>query len=307
MKKISKFSQYENCILCPRNCGVNRSTGVTGFCRAGSEVTLARAALHFWEEPCISGVNGSGAVFFSGCNLRCIFCQNHDIARNQIGKAVTAARLTEIFLELEEKGASNINLVTATHFLPHVIYAVEAARNQGLSIPVVYNCGGYEKVDSLKALEGIIDIYLPDFKYMNPDLAAAYSHARDYPAIAKAAIAEMVRQQPKVCLSEDGLMKKGVMVRQLLLPGELYDARQILKYLFQTYGNQIYYSLLSQYTPLPQVADHPKLCRRVSPEAYETYIAYAASLGIENGFTQEREVATESFIPHFDYEGVEKY
>lgn len=319
-------------MLCPRACGVNRTEGARGVCGQSANVRLARAALHFWEEPCISGTNGSGAVFFCGCSLQCVFCQNREIATGQAGIEIPKERLAEIFLELQEQHANNINLVTPGHYAPHIIAAVESARRQGLRIPIVYNTGSYETVDTIRSLEGIVDVYLPDFKYMDAALAEKYSHAKDYPNAAKAAIAEMVRQQPQARFvpelqqREGGLsveiqsgtdcdteqkaqtqiqvMTAGVIVRHLLLPGMLYDSKHILKYLYEQYGNQIYYSLMSQYTPLAHVKDYPELTKRVSEEAYAHLVHYAEQLGITNGFTQEREVAKESFIPHFDCEGV---
>lgn len=319
-------------MLCPRACGVNRTAGARGVCGQSANVRLARAALHFWEEPCISGTNGSGAVFFCGCSLQCVFCQNREIATGQAGIEIPKGRLAEIFLELQEQHANNINLVTPGHYAPHIIAAVESARRQGLRIPIVYNTGSYETVDTIRSMEGIVDVYLPDFKYMDAALAEKYSHAKDYPNAAKAAIAEMVRQQPQARFvpelqqREGGLsveiqsgtdrdtepkvqtqiqvMTAGVIVRHLLLPGMLYDSKHILKYLYEQYGNQIYYSLMSQYTPLAHVKDYPELTKRVSEEAYAHLVHYAEQLGITNGFTQEREVAKESFIPHFDCEGV---
>lgn len=366
-----KMQTYDTCMLCPRACGVNRTAGARGVCGQSANVKLARAALHFWEEPCISGTNGSGAVFFCGCSLQCVFCQNREIATGQAGIEIPKERLAEIFLELQEQHANNINLVTPGHYAPHIIAAVESARQQGLRIPIVYNTGSYETVDTIRSLEGIVDVYLPDFKYMDAALAEKYSHAKDYPSAAKAAIAEMVRQQPQarfvpevqagaekaagakvdelgqsaaglkvdeVRQSATGLgsnawkqrecslsvesqcgsdsdteqkaqtqiqvMTAGVIVRHLLLPGMLYDSKHILKYLYEQYGNQIYYSLMSQYTPLAHVKDYPELTKRVSEEAYAHLVHYAEQLGITNGFTQEREVAEESFIPHFDCEGV---
>lgn len=327
-----KMQTYDTCMLCPRACGVNRTAGARGVCGQSANVRLARAALHFWEEPCISGTNGSGAVFFCGCSLQCVFCQNREIATGQAGIEIPKGRLAEIFLELQEQHANNINLVTPGHYAPHIIAAVESARRQGLRIPIVYNTGSYETVDTIRSMEGIVDVYLPDFKYMDAALAEKYSHAKDYPNAAKAAIAEMVRQQPQARFvpelqqREGGLsveiqsgtdrdteqkartqiqvMTAGVIVRHLLLPGMLYDSKQILKYLYEQYGNQIYYSLMSQYTPLAHVKDYPELTKRVSEEAYAHLVHYAEQLGITNGFTQEREVAKESFIPHFDCEGV---
>lgn len=303
------LKEYEKCSICPRNCHVNRNHGKLGICGVQNNIKVARAALHFWEEPCISGTRGSGAVFFTGCSLHCVYCQNQEIARGIKGKEITGERLTEIFLELQEKGAHNINLVTAGHFLPQIIRSLEEAKRQGLSIPIVYNSSGYETVESLKRLEGLVDIYLPDFKYWNPNLAQKYSHAYDYPEVAKLAIAEMVRQQPEAVFAVEGeeeLMKKGVIVRQLLLPTYVEDAKQIVKYLYTCYGDAIYLSLMSQFTPLSHVAAYEELNRKVSKEEYDAYVDYAIALGVEQGFIQEEDVAEESFIPAFDYEGVEK-
>ncbi len=301
--------QYTICRLCPRMCKVNRENAQRGICGVTGELKIARAALHFWEETCISGTRGSGAVFFSGCSLHCVFCQNENIANGSAGKMIEKERLVEIFLELQEQGANNINLVTPGQYIPHIVWGVEQARNQGLRIPIVYNTSSYEKVDSLKQLEGIVDIYLPDFKYWSTELASKYSHAPDYPEVARAAIAEMVRQQPVPEFFDEqdegiDIMAKGVIVRQLLLPGQLKDAKQIVKYLYETYGNRIYLSLMSQFTPLPHVKDYPELNRRVGKGTYERYVDYAIGLGVENGFIQEGDAAEESFIPEFDGHGV---
>ena len=301
--------EYEKCQLCPRMCQVNREIGKKGVCGVSSELKVARAALHYWEETCISGTKGSGAVFFSGCAMHCVFCQNREIAKGALGKEISHERLSEIFLELQAKGANNINLVTPGQYVPHIIGAVERARNQGLHIPIVYNSSSYEKVDTLKRLEGIVDVYLPDFKYWSSDLAKKYSNAPDYPEIAKAAIAEMVRQQPKMQFFYDeeqdvDLAKKGVIVRQLLLPGQLIDAKKIVKYLHDTYGDSIYLSLMSQYTPLAHVKEYPELNRKVDRRTYDKYVDYAIEIGVENGYIQEEDVAEESFIPLFNGEGV---
>ncbi len=299
-------TQYLSCKLCPRDCKVNRDEKF-GVCKVGATLKVARAALHFWEEPCISGTNGSGAVFFSGCSMHCVFCQNEEIAQGRVGKEISKERLVEIFLELQEKGANNINLVTPGQYIPHIVWGVEHARTQGLTVPIIYNTSSYERVETLKELEGIVDVYLPDFKYWNSALAAKYSNAPDYPEVAKTAIAEMVRQQPNVTFYEkDGqeLIGKGVIVRQLLLPGQLKDAKQIVKYLYETYGDSIYLSLMSQFTPLPHVEKYPELNQKVSKSDYEAYIDYAIELGVENGFIQEEDVAEESFIPDFNCEGV---
>ncbi|MGN0355681.1 MAG: radical SAM protein [Muricoprocola sp.] len=294
----------KDCCLCPRNCHIDRIQGQKGVCHADAKVKVARAALHMWEEPCISGKEGSGAVFFSGCSLGCIFCQNQKISRGQVGKEITVSRLAEIFLELQEQKANNINLVTAGHYVPQVAEALQIARDQGLIIPVVYNSSGYEKADTLKMLEGLVDIYLPDFKYMDDKIAAEYSRAGDYSQVAKRALAEMVRQAGDPIFDERGMMQKGVIVRLLLLPGQLMDARAIVKYLYTTYGNRIYISFMSQYTPMPQVADHPLLGQKVSRKSYKKLLDYALDLGVEQGFFQEGDVAKDSFIPEFDNTGV---
>lgn len=291
------------CSLCPRMCMADREI-TTGYCGVKNTLRVARAALHFWEEPCISGEEGSGAVFFTGCNLRCVFCQNYQIARAEQGKEITVERLAEIFMELQEQKANNINLVTATHYVPQVVEALNIAKKQGLQIPIVYNCGGYECVDTLKMLEGLVDIYLPDFKYVDQERAKRYSHAENYPNAAKKALAEMVRQQPEAIFDGRGMMQKGVIVRHLMLPGGIKDSKAVVKYLYETYGNDIYISLMNQYTPLPHVAEYPEINRKLKKFEYDRLVDYAISLGVENGFIQEGETAEESFIPAFTNEGV---
>ncbi len=289
------------CTLCPRNCGISRRPGDTGICGQTYEIKVARAALHFWEEPCISGEKGSGAVFFSGCPLHCVFCQNKSIAHGNAGKVVSTGRLAEIFLELQEQGANNINLVTAGHFAPQVAQALEAAKSQGL--PIVYNTGSYEKAEVLRSLEGLVDIYLPDFKYMDAALGRKYSHVRDYPEVAKAAVAEMVRQTGPAVFAERGgqtLMERGTIVRHLVLPGCVRDARAVIRYLYGTYGNTIFISILNQFTPRPWLADYPELNRKITQREYDAVVDYAIGLGVENGFIQEGETAEESFIPEFE-------
>lgn len=295
---------YENCRICPRECGANRLEGEKGYCHADAEITLARAALHFWEEPCLSGTKGSGAVFFSGCSMGCVYCQNGEIAKNHIGKPVSLTRLSEIFLELQEKGAHNLNLVTPDHYIPSVAEALGEAKKQGLALPVICNCSGYEKPETLRLLDGLVNIYLPDFKYMDAETAGKYSRAPDYPEVAKKALEEMVRQVGTAVFNAAGMMQKGVIVRQLLLPGQLKNSRKVLKYLYNTYGNRIYISIMSQYTPLGHVCPYPEINRRVTPREYRKLLEYAEDLGIENGFVQDMEVARESFIPAFDLEGV---
>lgn len=294
-----------DCTLCPRKCHVNRQAGQVGFCGQTAELTAARAALHYWEEPCISGSAGSGAIFFSGCNLQCVFCQNHDIALGKNGKIISSRRLTEIMMELQDKGAANINLVTGTHFIPQIALALSAAKTLGLIIPVVYNTSGYEIPSSLRLLEGLVDIYLPDLKYFSSALSADYSHAADYFQHASTAIAEMFRQTGAPVMDPDtGLMRRGVMVRHLLLPGETKDSKKILRHLHETYGNDIYVSIMNQYTPLKHVEQIPALNRKVTEAEYSRVLVFAERLGIEQGFYQEGEAASESFIPAFDGEGL---
>lgn len=291
-------------MLCPRECNADRVHGENGMCGVSGEGILgARAALHMWEEPCISGENGSGTVFFSGCPLRCVYCQNYVLAHAKQGEEITVERLADIFLELQGKGAANINLVTPTHYTLQIIKAIRMARKNGLRLPIVYNCSGYEKVDTLRMLQGIVDIYLTDFKYMEVETAKRYSKAPDYPEIAKLALAEMVFQCPEAQFDEMGMMQKGVIVRHLLLPGHLKNAKSIVQYVYETYGDRVYLSLMNQYTPLPYVRDYPEINRKVTEAEYEELVDYAIDLGVEHGFIQEGETAEESFIPAFNNEG----
>lgn len=314
------------CRLCPRTCGVDRKHGQTGACGQTEAIKAARADLHMWEEPCLSGTKGSGAVFFSGCNLHCVFCQNHQIASGNAGKEISVNRLAEIFLELQEKGANNINLVTGTHFVPQIIVALEQARSNGLKLPVLYNSSGYEEVETIRMLEGYVDIYLPDLKYMDHKLSRKYSHASDYFEKAAAAIEEMVRQIGEMRFAPEGadiadsisvaeyqkrseageawIMTRGVIVRHLLLPDALQDSKRVIRYLLEKYGERIFISIMSQYTPLPHVSAFPELMRKVRSDEYEELISYALECGIENGFIQEEEAAAESFIPAFDEKGI---
>ncbi len=294
---------YKNCTLCPRSCGVDRSVK-KGYCKVTYKLLVTRAALHMWEEPCISGNNGSGTIFFGGCNLGCMYCQNEKIRDGKTGKEISYKRLSEIFFELKAKGANNINLVTPTHFIPHIIKALDIAKKQNLNLPIVYNTGGYEKTETLKILDGYIDVYLPDFKYYNEKSAKEYSNAPDYTEYAKSAIAEMYRQVGKPVFNNDGIMTKGVIVRHLLLPTHIEESKKIIKYLYNTYENNIFISIMNQYTPMPQVENHRILNKRVTDGEYEELIDYALDIGIENGFIQEGEASLESFIPPFDNTGV---
>ena len=302
---MKNMNKYENCLLCPRKCGINRSTGQTGVCGVSSEIKVARAALHYWEEPCISGKRGSGAVFFSGCSLHCVFCQNREISDGKAGKVISKERLSDIFMELADKGANNINLVTPGQYIPDIVWAVNDAKSRGMKLPIIiYNTSGYENVTELKLLEGIVDVYLPDFKYMDSTLSARYSRAKDYPSVAKQALSEMVRQQPDVVIDDaTGLIQKGVIVRQLLLPGHVNDAKAVLKYLYDTYHDHVYISMMSQFTPIA-LKDYPEINRTVTKREYERLVNYALEIGITNAFIQEGDVAKDSFIPAFDCEGV---
>ena len=294
----------KDCCLCPRKCHADRTAGKTGYCGMDQTVRVARAALHMWEEPCISGRRGSGAVFFTGCNLRCCFCQNRDIAIGDSGLEITINRLAEIFLELQEKGAANINLVTGTHYIPQIIAALKIAKEKGMNLPAVYNCGGYESVEALKMLEGYIDVYLPDYKYAQSELARKYSHASDYPQTALRAIGEMLRQTGSAQFDENGYIRRGTIVRHLILPGHTKNSKEALTVLHQTYGNQIYISIMNQYTPLPQVANIEALNRTETQEEYDRVLRFAERIGIERGFRQEGTSASESFIPEFDERGL---
>ncbi len=293
-----------SCRLCPRACGADRRSGERGVCGVGGELIVSRAALHRWEEPCVSGSRGSGAVFFGGCPLGCVYCQNREIVPGRVGKAISVERLSRIFLELEAQGAHNINFVTPTHYTPQILRAVEMAREEGMRLPIVYNCGGYERVETLQMLEGTVDVYLTDFKYMEPELAARFSRAPDYPVTAKGALAEMVRQTGPPVFDDEGMLLHGVIVRHLLLPGHLRNAKAVTKYIYESYGNCVYLSLMNQYTPMGEFPEYPELSRRVTRREYERLVDYALDLGVENAFIQVGKTAGESFVPAFDGEGV---
>lgn len=291
---------YENCTLCPRKCGVDRSKGQLGFCRQPGHIRAARAAAHYWEEPVISGSFGSGAVFFSGCTLQCCFCQNRVITQENLGKDVTTEHLREIFLRLIDDGVQNINLVTPTHFLPSILPALSPK----LPVPVVYNCGGYERVETLRELDGLVDIYLPDMKYSDAALAAALSAAPDYVETAKAAISEMYRQVGPAVI-EDDIMKKGMLVRHLVLPGQIDNSLGILDWFSEAFTKgDVLFSLMSQYVPMGKAKMMPPFDRCVTEEEYDAVLSYLDFLGIENGFTQDFSAASEDYIPDFSFEGL---
>lgn len=293
-----------NCRFCPRSCGADRTSGVVGACHAPAEVLLSRAALHQWEEPCLSGTRGAGTVFFVGCPLGCVYCQNAAIAGGLGGIAVSDERFVEILLGLQAEGAHNIDLVTPTQYAVHLTALIPMARSAGLTIPIVYNCGGYESVEMLRRLEGLIDIYLPDFKYADSTLAARYSHAPDYPEVAMAALAEMVRQCPTPTFDDEGIMQRGVIVRHLMLPGAYRNSHDAVKHL-ATYGDAIYISLMNQYTPMPGIGErYPELSAPIRDKDYRRLVAYASRLGITQAYVQEGGTVDASYIPPFDHTGV---
>lgn len=290
---------YNKCRLCPRECGADRTSGEVGFCGCGDKLRIARAALHFWEEPCISGTVGSGTVFFSGCTLGCRYCQNYEISAGHKGYDITEEELAAEFLRLQSEGAANINLVTPTQYIPGIIRALDIAKRGGLSVPIVYNTGGYERVESLRLLDGYIDVYLPDFKYYSDKYAARYSRAADYPDFAEKAVAEMYRQVGRCKFSADGMIESGVIVRHLLLPGLLFESKKIVDFLRDTYGDDIWISLMSQYTPMPQVSGDADLDRRVPDRQYRVLIDYCADNGMTNVYIQESSSADSCYIPEF--------
>lgn len=291
------------CNLCPRKCNIQRKAltdSGKGFCNMGENPVIARAALHFWEEPPISGTNGSGTIFFSGCNLKCVFCQNEDISSGCFGKEITVERLREIYFELINQGAHNINLVTGTHF----INAIAKSLEEPLPVPVVYNCGGYENINSLKLLENKVQIYLPDLKYSDDELALKYSDAPDYFETATNAIKEMFRQVGKCEFDEDGIMTKGVIIRHLILPNNLQNTKNVIDWVKSNFNDgDVLFSLMSQFTP-NKMCKIPELSRRLTQEEYNEIEEYLFDSGIEDGFMQELSSAKEEYIPPFNLEGV---
>ncbi|MBR6157061.1 MAG: radical SAM protein [Lachnospiraceae bacterium] len=309
MQAESNLDAYQSCSLCPRACGIDRSAGKRGFCGTDAQLRVVRAALHYWEEPCISETEGSGAVFFSGCNLGCVFCQNYEIShltKEMTGIDVSPQRLAEIFFSLQEQQANNINLVTADVHIPAVAEALRIARTQGLSIPVIFNSSSYVNVGSLHMLEGLVDVYLPDFKFYSSSKAAKYLRAADYPQTARRAIEEMVRQTGNCSFDENGRIQKGVIVRHLLMPHGLLEAKMIVKELYHSYGDAVYLSLMNQYTPIMEhLKRYPELQKGPSEAEYTDLIEYALALGVKNAYMQEGGTVSESFIPAFDGTGVE--
>ncbi|MDD6763176.1 MAG: radical SAM protein [Clostridiales bacterium] len=289
----------ENCRLCPRRCGVNRLNGERGFCGAGREVRIARAALHFWEEPCISGSSGSGTVFFSNCTMKCVYCQNYEVSTNNLGYAVTEEELAEIFLDLQRQGANNINLVTPTHYVPQIIAALLIAGANGMVLPVVYNTGGYELPETIEMLCGYVDIYMPDFKYYDNKTAARYSKAPDYLEHTAAALDSMYHQVGTPELDQNGIMRRGMIIRHLMLPGRLSDTVHIINYIHKHFGDKVYFSLMNQYTPVRHIEGIERLNGRLDVRAYRAAVDLCRRLGMERVFVQDGEAASESFIPEF--------
>ena len=301
----NELELLKECRLCIRDCGVNRLEGKTGVCRSTSDIVIARAALHKWEEPCISGTKGSGAVFFSNCNFRCVFCQNHEISQEHKGKIISIERLSEIFLELQDQGANNINLVTPTHFVPQIIEALKIAKSKGLNLPVVYNTNGYDTVETIKLLNGIVDVYLPDFKYFNDKYATKYSFAPNYSKNVVEVIREMVNQVGKPQFNEDGIMIKGVIVRHLMLPGLLFDSKKVIDCIYSNFKDSVYISIMNQYIPMHKACNYPEINKSLNPKHYDSLIDYALSIGVKNGFIQESGTNDMAFIPPFNFEGVD--
>lgn len=294
---------YTSCKLCPRKCAINRRIR-TGVCGSSNTVKVARASLHYFEEPSISGVNGSGTIFFSGCNLKCCYCQNKDISWENFGREITVERLADIMLELQSKKAHNINLVTPTHFVPSIIEAIKLAKEKGLNIPIIYNTSGYEDVWTLKLLAPYIDIYLTDFKYFSNDLGKKFSKCSNYFNITSKALDEMYRQTGKNEFNKDGLMTKGILVRCLILPTLSDDTKKIIEYVYKKYQDNVYLSIMNQYTPVTYNKDYPFLNQTLSATEYDEVVDYALDLGVKNAYIQEGETCSESFIPPFDLEGV---
>lgn len=292
--------EFNLCKLCPRNCMVNRNKGELGFCKCGNKIKIAKAYLHKWEEPCITGKKGSGTIFFSGCNLRCVFCQNYYISEMNNGVEISIDRFSQVCLDLQDRGATNINLVTPTHYVPLIIEGIKLARKNGLCIPIVYNSSGYETATTIKMLDGVVDIYLPDFKYYSDELAVKYSHCKDYFKYASKALDEMVRQKGECIFDENGNITSGVIVRHLIIPSRVEDSKKILKYLFLTYGTKIYFSIMNQYTPVKKFKLE-ELNRTLRDQEYDEVIDYAWNLGIRQAFTQEGMTQDASFIPKWDF------
>ena len=295
---------YKNCSICPRNCRIDRTNVQIGYCQLGHEIKAALASVHMWEEPPISGSCGSGTIFFSGCNLRCVFCQNYTISSENSGKTISTERLSEIMLKQQARGVHNINLVTATHFIPSIIKAVQKAKNNGLKIPIVYNTGGYEKVESIKMLEGTVDIYLPDIKYFSSELSLKYSGASDYFDYASEAVLEMYHQTGNNIYDDNGIMKSGVIIRHMIMPSHKEDSYKVLDWIRDNIGTEACVSLLSQYTPAYNAEKYKEINRKLMSLEYTRVIEHFFDIGLKNGFMQEKSSAESKYTPIFDLSGL---
>ena len=294
-----EFKMLEECMLCPHNCKVNRIEGKVGRCRAGKDVKLALASVHNFEEPCISGENGSGTLFFSGCNLSCVFCQNYKISHEGSGKEISIEDLADEMLKLEKKKVHNINIVTGFMFVPQIIEAIKIAKQKGFNLPIVYNTSGFESIETLKLLEGYVDIYLPDFKYFYDELGEEYSKVNNYFNVAIEAIKEMIRQRPENKFNENGIMEKGVIIRHLVLPNHIRNSKRVLKYIKDTFGKETYISVMAQYFPSNKANEYEKINRKLTEEEWNDILDYIDILGFENGFLQELEDDEEKYVPNF--------
>lgn len=301
---MNPIETLKQCNLCIRNCNVNRLKGELGFCKSSQYLKVARAELHLWEEPCISGEKGSGTVFFSNCNLSCVFCQNHKISQEGVGKEITTERLGEIFLELQSKGANNINLVTPTHYVPQIIVAIKLAKKKGLTIPILYNTNGYDSIETIKSLKGYIDVYLPDFKYFNDKYAIRYSKVKGYRNNVLTILKEMVAQVGTPIFNDNGIIQKGVIIRHLMLPGLLFDSKKVIDHIYNNFGDDVYISIMNQYTPMNKACDYPEINKPLNQKHYDSLINYALDLGVKNGFIQDTGTNSESYVPSFNNEGV---
>ncbi|MBU5486769.1 radical SAM protein [Clostridium sp. MSJ-8] len=298
------FNLLKNCNLCIRRCNVNRLNNEIGFCKATDKIKIARASLHMWEEPPISGTVGSGTVFFSHCNLKCVFCQNHEISQESFGKEISIHRLSDIFLELQEKNAANINLVTPTHYVPQILESIEIAKSKGLSIPILYNTNSYDSIETIKLLNGYIDVYLPDFKYFNDKYSVKYSSAPRYEENIIPVLKEMYNQVGPVQFNKEGFITKGIIVRHLMLPGLLFDSKKVLDEIYSTFQDDVYISIMNQYTPMYNACNYPEINKTLNPKHYDTLIDYASSIGITNGFIQDSGTNSTAFVPDFNLEGI---
>ena len=300
---VMEIDHYALCTLCPRSCAINRHKN-NGYCSATDELKIGRAALHFWEEPCVSGTRGSGTVFFSGCSLKCCYCQNYNLGRGREGIITNEEKLSKMFLKLQSQGAHNINLVTAEHYAPSVRQAVLSSKEQGLVIPVILNSSGYISLQTIELLKDVIDVYLFDFKYMNEVLAENYSRAKNYPDVAKKALKRITELKPETVIDSEGIIQSGVIVRHLCLPGCAEDSKNVIKYVFDNYKDSIILSIMSQYTPFVKKLRFENLKRKLTESEYDSIIDYCLEIGIEDAYIQDGKAAEESFIPNFDATGV---